>query len=307
VTVDKTVTVSAGAPSSSLADVFFLADTTGSMGGVISSVATSASAILAGTTGIGNVAWGVGDYKDIGDVYEYRLETPITTSVAAVQAGINTWYASGGGDYQESDLQGLYEAAQSGTGWRPGSARLLIWMGDASGHDPSGSLGITEAQATAALQSANIKTLAVDVGTLNDTGQATRIAAATGGAYYHGIDSASIVSTIESAITAAFSTYGTVSLDLSEAPAGVSVASLPGSYTGTYDRSVERTFDFDVTFTGVNPGTYDFKIYALVDGGRVATEGDHIQVGSTVPEPTSIVLLSTLLLGMGGLLRRRLG
>jgi hypothetical protein len=36
---------------------------------------------------------------------------------------------------------------------------------------------------------------------------------------------------------------------------------------------------FDVTFTGLEEGTHDFVIHALVDGGIVATETDRIVVG----------------------------
>jgi len=45
-TVHKTVTVSAGTPTTAQGDIFFLSDTTGSMGGVISAVKTNASSIL---------------------------------------------------------------------------------------------------------------------------------------------------------------------------------------------------------------------------------------------------------------------
>lgn len=302
-TVTKTVTITAGTPTSTLADVFFLADTTGSMYGAISSVAASASAILAGTAGLGSVAWGVGAYRDVGDAYVYELNQAITTNQAAVQTGINAWSAGGGGDYMEADLYALHQVAtSSATGWRTGSARILVWMGDAAGHDPS--LGVTEAQATADLQAAGIRTLAVDVGTLNSAGQAQRIATATGGHYYSGINTSNIVSTIITAIGTAFATYSSVSLDLSEAGPHVSVASVPGSYTGSFDRSVDRTFTFDVTFTGASAGVDDFHIYALVDGGRVATETDSFTVGA-VPEPGSIFLFGTVLAGVAAVVRRR--
>jgi hypothetical protein len=302
-TVHKTVTIDAGSPISSLVDVFFLADTTGSMGGAIGAVAGSAAAILSGTSGLGNVEWGVGEYKDFGDAYAYRLNTAVTDNTSAVTAGIGLWSAGGGGDYQEADLYALHSlATDPATGWRTGSARILVWMGDASGHDPSG--GITEANATADLEAKGIKALAVNVGTLNDNGAAGRIAAATGGALYDGINTSTIVSTIEAAISSAFTTYSKVSLDTSESGADVTVAFTPGSYTGSFDRDAARTFDFDVTFTGVSSGTDSFHIYATVDGGRVATERDDITVGS-VPEPGSMLLFGTVLAGIAAGLRRR--
>ena len=59
---------------------------------------------------------------------------------------------------------------------------------------------------------------------------------------------------------------------------------------------------FDVTFTGVTPGTYDFPIYAMVDGGIVAIESDSITVGGTptVPEPATILLMGSGLLSLIG-------
>lgn len=305
-TVHKTVTVSAGTPVSSKVDVYFLADTTGSMYYEIAAIQASAASILSSVAGLGDVGFAVGEYKDVGDAYIYRLNTDVTTTQATAQAGINLWGASGGGDYPEANLFALETAANTTT-WRSGSEKILVWFGDAPGHDPSAS-GVTEASATAALQAKSINVQAVDVGSLNSTGQASRIAAATGGNYYAGIDSSSIVSTITAAITSAVSTYTTVGLDISEAPAGVGVTYIPAAgYTGSYDRSIERTFGFDVTFTAVTPGTYDFNIYGTVDGGRVAAERDHIVVGASgVPDGgSSILLLGAALTGIG-LVRRKL-
>ncbi|MGA1790100.1 MAG: PEP-CTERM sorting domain-containing protein [bacterium] len=249
---------------------------------------------MSSTAGLGDVAFAVGEYKDFTDSYAYRLNQDITSSQALAQTGINAWAATGGGDYAEAELFALDQLSNN-TSWRAGSTRILVWFGDAPGHDPSG--GVTEASATAALQSKSIVVEAIDVGTLDAYGQATRIAAATGGAYYPGIDTNSIVDTIQAAITSVFTTYSTVGLDLSEVPVGVTVTAAPGSYSGSYDRSVARTFNFNVTFTGDAAGTYDFNLYGTVDGGRVATEADHINVG--VPEP-SMLLLSIAMMGIFG-------
>jgi hypothetical protein len=98
-----------------------------------------------------------------------------------------------------------------------------------------------------------------------------------------------------------------VSLDTSEAPAGVSVTFLPASHVGSFDRTIQRTFDFDVTFTGVSPGDHSFNIYGTVDGGRVATEADRITVGtgSAVPDSGSSIMLLGLALSGLGLIRRK--
>jgi hypothetical protein len=310
-TINKTVTVDAGTPTTSLVDVFFLADTTGSMADEIASVKAASSSILASAAALGNVSFAVGEYKDFGDAFAYRLNADISASGAANQAaaiaGINLWSASGGGDTPEANLFGL-ESAATGTAWRDGSARILVQFGDAPGHDPSGTS--TQATATAALIANNVAVEAIDVGDLNGTadghtGEAEAIAIATGGTYIAGINTSTIVDTITDAIHTAFETYTTVGLDLSGAPAGVTVTSSP-DITGTFDRSIARTFNFTVTFTGVAPGTYDFPIFGTVDGGRVATEADHIVVGGAVPDSGSALMLLGLAMASVAAFRRKL-
>jgi hypothetical protein len=307
-TVNKTVTVSAGTPTEALVDIFFLADNTGSMGSIIGAVQTGASSILTSTAGLGNVAWGVGAYKDNGDDFVYQLNQSITTNQASVQAGINAWVASGGGDTPEAQLYALKRmATDAATGWRTGSTRIAVWFGDEPGHDPSGPDGTTEAQATAALVGQGIIVEALSVGDnqLDSTGQATRITDATGGTLFSGVDSTGVVDAIIAAIEAAFATYNTVSLDTSEVPPEVGVTVNPGSYVGDFDRSIDRTFGFEVTFTDLEPGTHTFNIYALVDGGRVATESDSITSrGGEIPEPATMILIGFGLLGIAGLRKR---
>lgn len=304
-TVNKTVTVQAGTPTSSLVDVFFLADTTGSMSGSITSVRTSASTIVASTSGLGDVQYGVGEYKDVGDAFVYRLNQDLTASLPAIQGGINAWVAGGGGDLPEANLFGLKQVADT-TSWRPGSARIVAWFGDAPGHDPSS--GVTEADATAALVSNGVSVEAIDVGALDSTGQATRITAATGGHLHSGIASADVANEIIDAITHAFDTYATVSLDTSEVPLGLAAVLAPGAYVGAFDRSVDRDFGFGLTFVNgsLAPGTYTFNVYATVDGGRVATETDTITVpGTGVPDGgSSLALLGLGLAGLAGIRRK---
>lgn len=298
-TITKTVTVTEEVTSAKV-DVFFLTDTTGSMGALINSVKTSASEILSSASGFGDVAFGVGEYKDFTDAYAYRLNTDITTNTAAVQAGINAYSASGGGDWHEANLFALNEVA-TGAAWRDDSTRILVWFGDAPGHDPSG--GVTEAGAIDALNAENITVQAINTRNLDADGQATRITAATDGTYYASIDTASIVDEINAAITDVFEEYNTVTLSV-EGADNVDVTFGPTSYTGDFDRSVERTFEFEVTFTGLTEGTDDIVVNAIVDGGIVAREFDTITVGA-VPEPTTMLLFGFGLLGISGVSRRK--
>lgn len=324
-TITKTVTVdSTGSPK---VDVYFLADTTGSMHGSIAGIKAAASTILSSAAGLGDVSFAVGEYKDSYDPYRYRLNTAMTSSTAAAQGGINLWNASGGHDAPEANFYALdHAASDAATGWRSGSERIMVWFGDAPGHNPDG--GSSEASATAALVGAGIQVEAINVTTFTSfgfnldlcsgyycgasgeggaatSGQATRITNATGGNLYTSTNTSAIVSVINNAISSAVGTYSSVSLDLSGAPAGVSVTSSPAAHGGSWDRSVSRTFDFDVTFTGDTAGTYDFSIDAMVDGGIVATESDHIVVSSAaVPEPSTLLLLGSGLAGLAFIRRK---
>lgn len=281
VTIEKTVTISQGGPTTAKVDVFFLCDTTGSMGGLINNVIANANTILDDTAALGDVAYGAGEYKDVGDPFVYQSDQDITKDTALVKAGLNLWSANGGGDYPEAGLYGLYQMATAAS-WRPGSTRLALWFGDAPSWDPAGPApGVTLAQATDALKAQLIKVEALDLAGLNDYGQAVSIAGATGGNYYSGVDVSQIVTAIQNAITTTFATYSTVSLGTAEVPAGLTVAISPPSYTGEFDRTIDRTFTFRVTFTAVSAGTYRFTMPVLVDGGTMATELDNISVAGT--------------------------
>jgi hypothetical protein len=307
--VHKTVTVSAGTPTTVQADIFFLSDTTGSMGGTINTVRTNAAAIMANTAALGNVAWGVGQYKDgTVDAFGYRLDQAVTQNQALVQAGINTWIAGGGGDLPEDNLMGIRRSTtDAASAWRSGSARLLVQFGDAYGKDPA-SDGTTEVQATAALTSTSTKLIAVDVGAKNATGQETRMTAASGGTYLFNPDQATLVAAVEAAIATSFATYSKVSLNIVPLVDGLAPISIPAdlSVTGSFDRSIERTFNFDFDLIGCcrafGVPEFDFDIQALVDGAIVAVE--HDRWTCVVPLPPSVFLLASGLLGLIPLRKR---
>lgn len=303
VTIKKTVTVDAGRPVDAKADIFFLTDTTGSMGSTISTVKTNFGAIAAGLSG--DIGFGVGQFKDQGDAFVYNLDQDITTSVADAQTAINTWSAGGGGDTPEQGLYALSQVATTTT-WRAGAKKIVLIAGDATAKTNI----LSQADVVNNLVSNGVTVESIDVGNLNGAGQfdgpSSIYADGVAGEYFTSFGG-DLVDTINDAIGSAFLNYGNVTLGLTGIPAGVGVTFTPvGGISGAFDRSITRFFDFDVTFTGLAAGTYDFSIFALVDGGIVATETDHIVVtGGAVPEPATWAMMIGGFAIAGLSLRRR--
>ena len=142
----------------------------------------------------------------------------------------------------EGQLFALHQLATiPSIGWRADSKRIVVWFGDAPGHDPicadlTGlAAAITEASATADLQAA-ITVVAVEHSPLSAAsnaldddpdidagdyttcppagaaGQATRISAATGGSHTTGINADTIATTLGDLIASAVASTTSVSL-----------------------------------------------------------------------------------------------
>ncbi len=111
-----------------VADVYFLIDTTGSMGGPLANVQTSLTRISAElTTVIPDLQMGVGHHDDFpfadpdifsfGDSYgspgdsPYENRQDITASLSAVQTALNGLTLGSGNDGPESQVEGLYQTA----------------------------------------------------------------------------------------------------------------------------------------------------------------------------------------------------
>jgi hypothetical protein len=284
-TVDEVVTVTIPANAATAkADVYFLADTTGSMGGILAAVQSGANSVLSSLSGLGiDIVFGVGNYKDFrsGDAYGFQHQVNPTNNTAAVTAGINVWSAFGGGDIPEADLFALNSLAEppGGTiGWRSGSKRIIVWFGDAPGHDPvcaaasGAAFDVTEASATANLVGQNITVLAISTATpgLDDDpkagesgydavcgppggtpGQATRITNATKGAFATGINPGNIVNTIINLVKSAVGGYNNVNLVPSGSIAPfVSSIDPPGGF-GPLPGDKDQTLTFVVHWKGI--------------------------------------------------------
>ncbi len=202
-TVNKTVTTPAIPPRP---DVVFLADSTGSMSAAIANVRTGATNIMNQVRAAqADSQFGVADYKDfncnVANPYAFKLGQAITPSIGDAQAAINAWSASGGCDLPEAQLNALTQLATGPTGFRSGSSRIIVWFGDAPGHDPSG--GATLASTISALNGAGVRVIAVSTGAdqLNSAGQATAITSATGGVFRSGVNDTAVAAAILSALS----------------------------------------------------------------------------------------------------------
>lgn len=300
------------------ADVYLLSDTTGSMSSVIDAVKSGAAAIISNPALAGfDVAFGVGNYRDfpadgVINSYAFQHQLAPTTNTALVNAAISTWSADEGGDGSEGQLYALQQVAtDAAIGWRPDARRIVVWFGDAPGHDPvcaaiSGAAAdVTEATATTALLDASVTVVAVSTTTgfataLDDDpaadagdygvcaaggtpGQATRITAATGGSHTTGVDATTIVTTLAALIAAAVMNTGNVTLVPSASISGfVTSVSPPGGY-GPLSGDSEHSLPFDVVWDGtlkcrdeeqVFTGTLD----VVADGVVVAAKKVRITV-----------------------------
>jgi hypothetical protein len=297
------------------ADVYLLADTTGSMSPVIEAVKAGIGAIVGNPALAGfDVAYGVGNYKDFPhDPYAFQHQLSPTTDTLLVSSAIAAWSAGGGRDGPEGQLYALHRlATDPAVGWRPDARRIIVWFGDAPGHDPvcaaitGEPADITEASATAELQAAPAVVVAVSTTTnfmaaLDDdptagagdygvcgapggiAGQATRIAAATGGSHTTGIDAGAIVTTLVSLIQAAVTSTGNVRLVPSAEIAEFIESLTPPAGYGPLPGNVEQVLPFDVVWVGTRKcreedqvvnGTID----VVADGVVVAQKSARITV-----------------------------
>lgn len=311
-TLTVTVPKDAAAPK---ADVYFLADTTASMSGILSAVQGGANNILTALSGLGvDLAFGVGNYKDFpNDPYAFQHQLSPTAVAATVTAQINGWAAAGGFDGPEGQLFALDRLATPPAGpigWRAGAKRIIVWFGDVPGHDPvcpaiSGEPApITEASVTAKLVSENITVLAISTanpgldgdpqaGAADYTaacgppggspGQGTRFAAATGGAFVTGINPGNVVNTIVSLVSAAVSSINNLSLVPSGATAPFVGSISPAAGYGPLAGDETHTLTFEVEFVGAVPCTdepqsFDGTLDVVADGVVVAAKKVHVTV-----------------------------
>lgn len=122
------------APTVKKADIAFNVDTTGSMGGEISTLKSSLSNVIIPQTRnrITDSAFAVTQFRDEGEVGLYV--THPTTDAGTAQSGVNSLGASGGGDCAEAGYWSLYNAVNN-LSWRAGTIPIFIHITDASTHE----------------------------------------------------------------------------------------------------------------------------------------------------------------------------
>jgi hypothetical protein len=316
VTERETVTVHVPVSGVRRADVYLLADTTGSMGPIIAAVQAGIAMVVNTIDPLGfDVAWGAGNYKDFpipdSSPYAFQHQLAPTPGVADVTLAVNAWSASDGLDTPEGQLFALQQiATDPAIGWRPNSKRILVWFGDAPGHDPictaiSGVADITEATATAALVAAGITVVAISTDTgvpdaLNGDpvagstdygvctvggtpGQADHITAATpGGSHTSGVNAAQMIATLTSLISSAVLTIGHLELRPTGAIAPFVTSITPAGYD-SLPGDVEHTLPFEVTWTGVRECAEKDEVFTgsldvVADGVVVASKPVRITV-----------------------------
>ncbi len=311
VTEEETVTVNVPAGVAK-ADVYLLADTTGSMGSIIGAVQAGIHTIVNDPAFSGlDVAWGAGNYKDFpipaSSPYAFQHQLDPTPGVADITVAVNAWSASDGSDIPEGQLFALQQVATDpGIGWRPGSKRILVWFGDAPGHDPicsaiSGVADITETTATAALVAAGITVVAVSTdtgvaGALDgdpgpgpdnfdygvctiggSPGQATRITGATpGGSHTTGVNAATMIATLLPLISSAVQSINHLELQRTGAIAPFVASIAPPGYDSLAG-DVDHSLPFEVTWQGVRACAETDQVFTgsldvVADGAVVASK-----------------------------------
>jgi len=162
-------------------DIFFLVDTTGSMGLAINNVRTSLATMIvpAVRDAIADVVMGVGDVRDFpidpyGDPrdWAFTLRQPMTADVPAVQTALNGLRAGGGNDGPEATVEGLWSSVSGscagGFGmacFRDSSHPIIVVVTDAEMHNGPGGANAysgvagahTWAEMTAALNAQGVK------------------------------------------------------------------------------------------------------------------------------------------------------
>ncbi|KAI9154825.1 hypothetical protein HJFPF1_07384 [Paramyrothecium foliicola] len=175
--IDKVVTTPKILPKP---DVVLLVDVTFSMNPSISDIKKNLAIVI---SSVKNEQPGaqlaVVSFGDLQDPNGFKVVQGLTSDEAALQAAVDSLTAADGGDIDEDWINALYKVSTGAITFRDDSSRIIVLVGDAPSHDPSG--GHTLDQAIGALDTAHARVIGVNVQNLDAYGQATKVTAATGG------------------------------------------------------------------------------------------------------------------------------
>lgn len=125
------------------ADIYILADTTGSMQNILDAVADTADELvdtLIGTPGV-DVRIGVGNYRDFPlqfSTFAFENNQSLTQDTVAIKSALSSWIAETGGDKSEGEFYAMTKILRDPSiGFRKGAdvKRIIVWFGDAPAHD----------------------------------------------------------------------------------------------------------------------------------------------------------------------------
>ena len=176
--IDKVVTTPQIPPTP---DVVLLVDVTGSMGGALDNIKENLRHIITTVKDAqANAQFAVVSFGDLNDANGgFEVLQKLTDSIPDLQAAVDKLHPIGGGDWDEDWINALYQVATGAIAYRSGSSRIVVLIGDAPSHDPSGGHNLGEA--IDALKHESIRVVAVNVDGLDDRQQATEVTTATGG------------------------------------------------------------------------------------------------------------------------------
>jgi len=322
VTISKTVIVEASGPAQgeALVDIMFLFDVSGSMFEEILLAKIAGDTVLSEMADTYNLMSGSGWYSDTPPAPGFNgVHIDLNDGNTAETSGINDMWDTArcevagefvgcGGDRLELGYDAIADAANN-TSWREGAERYIFTMGDAGFKN-----GIdNNASAAAALADNDVSLLGVTFAT-DFTSSMQNLIDSSGIAGMVSNTGTDLLDFIRNQI---LDTYSRVSVDdLDTGLPGIEVSAVctsadpgadglgrcvGGEARGRFDRTEDRTFTYDVTFTALEEGIFDFSTFGLVDGKAVATERDIITVGRA-PAPGTLLLLG---LGITGLLASR--
>ncbi|MDX3189848.1 VWA domain-containing protein [Streptomyces sp. MN03-5084-2B] len=179
-------------------DIVLLMDQTSSMGTALKNMQDNLTQVMTTLSTAQPeaqyAAVAFGDRRDPADANNpngrlFQVQQGLTKNQADITNAFTRITPAEGDDVPEDWVYALDRVATGAIGFRPDSSRIVVLVGDAPSHDPSGdrdpTKGVTLAQAIEHLKAQGIRVVAVSAGGggggLDSTGQATQVVTATDG------------------------------------------------------------------------------------------------------------------------------